>query len=585
MDHELPNGTILAQRYCIKQVIGQGGFGITYLATTLIDNAEVCIKEFYLSGVCTRNTNYSIQSQNLKDISFSEFKEKFITEARELSKFNHAGIVRVSDVFEQFGTAYYVMEYIQGHTLKHYVELNGKLNLLQAQKIISQLLEALKVVHNRGWLHRDIKPDNILIGTDDRVVLIDFGSARTFEQGKTQSHTTILTPGYAPIEQYSNVAKRGQFSDIYSLGATIFFMLTGQKPISVTDRALIKFPEVTSLNSEVEANLNAIILKCLNVAPEERYQTIEALEQDLLQVHYWKTKESEQTNNGPLNWWERNPLISIHIIIVITLLIILSAKINSQSDNTNTPVLSTVDTTTVNTDTAKDIVAGANTDSAVNTDATVNTDSAVNTDSKQVKFKGGNWKDKNINFKSTTYIGTQVWMAKNLDISTFRNGDLIPQAKTAEEWKKAVENQQPAWCYYDNDPANGQKYGKLYNWYAVNDARGLAPQGYHIPTDAEWTTLTTYLGGKEVAGTKMKSTSGWNENGNGTNSSGFNGLPGGYRNDDGTFPAIGYFGEWWSSTENSTNFAWYHNLDYPNGDVTSDYDDKGDGFYVRCLRD
>jgi len=112
---------------------------------------------------------------------------------------------------------------------------------------------------------------------------------------------------------------------------------------------------------------------------------------------------------------------------------------------------------------------------------------------------------------------------KNLNVSTFRNGDPIPQAKTVEEWKKAGENQQPAWCYYDNDPADGEKYGKLYNWYAVDDTRGLAPKGWHVPSNAEWTILTDYLGGMNVVGigTKMKSKTGWNEDGNGTNSSGF----------------------------------------------------------------
>jgi len=182
-------------------------------------------------------------------------------------------------------------------------------------------------------------------------------------------------------------------------------------------------------------------------------------------------------------------------------------------------------------------------------------------------------------------IGKQVWMTKNLDVATFRNGDQIPEAKTNEEWKKAGENKQPAWCYYDNDPANGAIYGKLYNWYAVNDKRGIAPVGYHIPSDAEWTQLTDYLGGVEKAGTKMKSTSGWNENGNGTNESGFSGLPGGFRNLYGKFYFSGNYGHWWSSTEFSTDIAWTRCLYYLFGGVTSGNDDKKDGFSVRCLRD
>ena len=182
-------------------------------------------------------------------------------------------------------------------------------------------------------------------------------------------------------------------------------------------------------------------------------------------------------------------------------------------------------------------------------------------------------------------IGTQVWMAENLNVATYRNGDPIPQAKTQKEWNKASVNQQPAWCYYNNDPVNGKKYGKLYNWYAVNDARGLAPAGYHIPTDDEWTILKDYLGRETLVGTKMKSTSGWYENGNGTNSSGFNGLPGGYRYLDGTFDFIGKDGYWWSSTEYKPDSAWGHYLDYSSGNVFRYGNKEGGGFCVRCLRD
>ena len=208
-----------------------------------------------------------------------------------------------------------------------------------------------------------------------------------------------------------------------------------------------------------------------------------------------------------------------------------------------------------------------------------------------------------ISYAQTVTIGTQVWMTKNLDVATFRNGDPIPQAKTNEEWKKAGENQQPAWCYYDNDPANGAKYGKLYNWYAVNDSRGLAPVGYHIPSDAEWTILTDFLGGEEAAaarvagknldgdefaGTKMKSTDFWADyegnSGNGTNESGFSGLPGGGFN--GSFNYIGKYGYWWSSTEFDSSNAWGRNLGYYLGNVFrySGYF-KRFGFSVRCLRD
>jgi uncharacterized protein (TIGR02145 family) len=207
-------------------------------------------------------------------------------------------------------------------------------------------------------------------------------------------------------------------------------------------------------------------------------------------------------------------------------------------------------------------------------------------------------------------------MTNNLDVSTFRNGDPILEAKTNEEWEKAGENQQPAWCYYKKDAKNGTKYGKLYNWFAVNDSRGLAPEGYHIPADSEWTILTDNLGGESEAGKKMKSTSGWmgygckrcdggssefkancisckgtQENstepfsGNGTNASGFVGLPGGYRDNNGTFDAIGDGGYWWSASEYDTLDAWYHILYYSNGFVPRFNLIKTFGCSVRCLRD
>ena len=192
-------------------------------------------------------------------------------------------------------------------------------------------------------------------------------------------------------------------------------------------------------------------------------------------------------------------------------------------------------------------------------------------------------------------IGSQVWTSKNLDVATYRNGDLIPQVQEQNAWNNLRTG---AWCYYDNDASNGTKYGKLYNWYAVRDPRGLAPKGYHLPTDEEWYELTKYLGLSE-AGTKMKSTSGWSDNGNGTNKSGFSALPGGNRIGNGyyiggsisfigpgTFEGIGNYVSWWCSAEGITGPAWYRDL-WCNGVDVGRGDDmgRGAGFYVRCVKD
>jgi uncharacterized protein (TIGR02145 family) len=199
------------------------------------------------------------------------------------------------------------------------------------------------------------------------------------------------------------------------------------------------------------------------------------------------------------------------------------------------------------------------------------------TSTDQVSFKGN---------YATVNIGYQVWMVENLNTARFLNGDPIIEAKTDWEWENAGNNGQPAWCYYENKPGNGVKYGKLYNWYAVNDPRGLAPAGFHVPSDEEWTTLTDYLGYVN-AGKKMKTSTGWKYGVNGNNSSGFTGLPGGYRSDDGTFFHIGGYGHWWSSSESGygTGSAWDRTLNYDSETSYQHNSEKHKGFSVRCLRD
>ncbi len=182
-------------------------------------------------------------------------------------------------------------------------------------------------------------------------------------------------------------------------------------------------------------------------------------------------------------------------------------------------------------------------------------------------------------------VGKQLWMNKNLNVNKFSNGDIIPEAKTTEEWIKAAKNKQPAWCYYDNDPANGKKYGKLYNWYAVNDSRGLAPKGWHVPSDEEWKVLSKC---DSNPGIMLKSKSGWAD-GN-TRSAldmyGFSALPCGERAiEDGSFYYIGQYGNWWISTEAKTSKAAYYNLGYNESRVYRYTEDKGCGYSVRCLRD
>jgi uncharacterized protein (TIGR02145 family) len=191
--------------------------------------------------------------------------------------------------------------------------------------------------------------------------------------------------------------------------------------------------------------------------------------------------------------------------------------------------------------------------------------------------------------KLTINIGNQTWMKENLEVVTYRNGDIIPQVTSPAAWGSLITG---AWCYYDNDPANGAIYGKLYNWYAVNDPRGLAPKGWHIPTHAEWSTLGKYLG-EDIAGGKMKTTglTLWkyhrtSTTNSATNESGFSGLPGGYRTRLVGFESMGFEGTWWTATQFNLNRAFLRHLDY-DGDALTEFnhDEKEAGLSVRCIKD
>jgi uncharacterized protein (TIGR02145 family) len=185
----------------------------------------------------------------------------------------------------------------------------------------------------------------------------------------------------------------------------------------------------------------------------------------------------------------------------------------------------------------------------------------------------------------------QIWMQRNLNVSRFRNGDLILEAKTDEEWQLAGANREAAYCYYDNNSENGLKYGKLYNWFAVNDPRGLAPEGWHIPNQEEWDLLINFLGGNDYAQVNMKSLSNWCSKEFETRESTFQGLPGGFRDKDGCFSSLGYIGNWWCFTEFHPSASWNYdhhaliiNLECKDNYHFRTFRNKQDGVSVRCLK-
>jgi formylglycine-generating enzyme required for sulfatase activity/tRNA A-37 threonylcarbamoyl transferase component Bud32 len=281
---ELQLGAVLQNgKYIIERTIGAGGFGITYYARHSSLDSGCAIKEFFINGYCVRNTfDKTVSLSGMDADMYEKYRQKFIEEAQTLARLDHPNIVKVTDVFLENNTAYMVMPFVSGLTLQQTVAQRGRLNCETAVNCIAQIAEATGYIHARDILHRDIKPDNIIITPDNRAVLIDFGSAREFVHDKTQHHTAILTQGYAPPEQYSSDSRKGAYSDVYSLGAVFYFALTGVKPMDAAVRSMETMPEPKMLCPDIPVAANSAIMKAMQPRPENRYQTTEKFMTDLL---------------------------------------------------------------------------------------------------------------------------------------------------------------------------------------------------------------------------------------------------------------------------------------------------------------
>ncbi|THF86891.1 serine/threonine protein kinase [Deinococcus sp. KSM4-11] len=276
----MPAGcTLGGGQYVLSRVLGRGGFGITYDAQDVRLGLRVAIKELFVDG-SQRRVATVIPPGNLSTAEFQETKRRFLDEAKVLARFNDPGIVRVLNYFEENGTAYLVMEFLEGMTLGSAIEKNGPLPPTVALEVARSVARTLELVHGAGLLHRDIKPDNIFMHKTGRIVLIDFGSVRTFAPGQTVSHTRLVTPGYAPLEQYGNSARYGPYTDIYSLGATLHHALTGQMPPPATD--LMLGTPLPPLPPGTPAPLRRAVEKSMALRVEDRPQTARALEELLV---------------------------------------------------------------------------------------------------------------------------------------------------------------------------------------------------------------------------------------------------------------------------------------------------------------
>ncbi|MEM6610822.1 MAG: serine/threonine-protein kinase [Cyanobacteria bacterium P01_C01_bin.72] len=291
-----PGACLADGEYRIEQPLGQGGFGITYRGIDTRLNRAVAVKEFFPEG-CWREGSTVVSAGRWNSDTYSNAKQKFLLEGQTLGQFNHPGIVRVFYYFEENNTAYLVMEYLQGKTLAEFLrQRQGKLSEAQALEHITKVGEALEVLHQAKFLHRDIKPDNIMLADDGRVVLIDFGAARDFTASSTARYTTMLTPGYAPLEQYGRALKYGAFTDIYALGSTLYYLLTGEAPVSAIERAAgVELKPVKQIATHVNTHVSQAIARAMAMDVTQRLQSVQEFF-DLLYLERTKSSSPAQPN-------------------------------------------------------------------------------------------------------------------------------------------------------------------------------------------------------------------------------------------------------------------------------------------------
>ena len=282
----LRKGTRLIGRYTVEGVLGQGGFGITYLGMDELHKKKVAIKEFFPQGIVTRNIEYedtvTVTLVGEKE-NYDKGKERFLKEAQTMAMFSKdKGIVKALDFFEINNTAYIVMEYLEGVTLKQYLRENERIDAEDLVELLVPLIEALDEIHSQGLIHRDISPDNIMVLPDGRIKLMDFGAARDYTEFGEKSLSIVLKPGYAPPEQYQTHGVQGPWTDIYALCATMYKCITGENPPDAIDRLVDDhLKKISAFGIPVLPQIEEAIIKGMSVAAKDRYQNVGDFCEDL----------------------------------------------------------------------------------------------------------------------------------------------------------------------------------------------------------------------------------------------------------------------------------------------------------------
>ena len=463
----------------------------------------------------------AIKVLNDEFVRNKNIRARFLAEARNMAKMSHQNIIKVFDLVDDGATVAFVMEYMAGETLKEYLERKEKLKAEEIGGLLDQMLSALEYTHDQGLIHRDIKPSNFMVSAQERLKLMDFGIAKQLNSGSPE-YTSTGTNQQMGTALYMSPEQIHETRGVTSRS-------------DIYSLGVVLWQMVTGKKPYSTETLSAFQLQTKIVnEPLPKTGTI------------WDNLIQKATEKDSQNRYA-------------DIFALRSAWVNGQINH---------------------IERRDNVDKTVMEQLPMQPVTKTPQGPAEISVEGS--------VIGSIRIGNQEWQAENLKVDRFRNGDEIPQVRSAVEWAAAGEKGEPVWCYYQNDAENSKIYGKLYNWYAVNDSRGLAPEGWHIPTDDEWTTLTDYLGSKKMDAIKMKSTglAYWQPpNERGTYENSFSALPGGYRNNVGSFSNIGFYAFFWSVTKYDKSYAWYRLLNFNKGDVLRNFSSKSFGASVRCLKD
>jgi uncharacterized protein (TIGR02145 family) len=562
--------------YQIIRKIGEGGMASVFLAQHVLLGTQVALK--ILNQEFVRNTN---------------IRNRFLAEARNMAKMQHPNIVKVTDLIDAGDVVAIAMEYIEGETLKDYLNRQGNLTDKEIATLLGQMLDALDYVHQNRLVHRDVKPSNFMRSNDGMVKLLDFGIAKNLDAassdytstGTTQQMGTIM---YMSPEQVKSTKDVTPATDIYSLGVVLWQMVKGYAPYNPS----------TSGNFDIQSKIvheslpltntkwDAVIQKATAKVEEERYigsrdfriqmddlfihvplaAVVHQLDKTIIDNGNTTAHVSYDSSFKNNKKWKKIFLFLFCLIILIfgfvSINIVKGYNTGSESkeeliDEENIKNINVKEDNTrlerVNSE--RKITLEPKTDGFNKTE-----ECQENLTRKAIDII---LSDVDGNIYKVANIGDQLWMLENLNVSRFRNGDEIRNAKTKEEWKYCADNKIPAWCYYDNNLKIGKKYGKLYNWYAVTDKRGISPIGWRVTSIEDWEIFKNLI---KTSETYL--------------------LPSGQRWDYSGFNGIDEWGWYWTSQELEKNSKYGREMYYFR-DIFSieGHWEKETGMAIRCVKD